>query len=126
MSSSEKQKTVLIMEDNADLQEILKINFESEWVEVIQSYDGINGLIEMVSKSPDVVLLDLMMPRMDGFELLEILSLRDEIQIPIIICSNIKAGDSRKKKLSNRADMIIEKADHDGWEIVKKVIEFLR
>ena len=121
----EESKKVLIIEDNKDLQEILKLNFESESIEVLQAFDGLNWLIEMLSKKPDVVLLDLMMPRLDWFELLEILSLRKEIQVPVIICSNIKAEDYKNKKTSSRGDMFIEKADHSGSEIVEKVLEFL-
>jgi len=66
----------------------------------------------MVTQHPDVVVLDLMMPRMDGFELLNVILERNDITIPIIICSNIKEEDYIKKELYRKANLFIEKADY--------------
>ena len=73
----------------------------------------------MVSQKPDVILLDLMMPKMDGFEFLEVLSERSEIKIPIIICSNLKEEEYKKliPELSYQQVELILKSEGDKFRV---------
>ncbi len=66
------KKRILIIEDNEDLQEIYRVYLEEAGFEVQQKLDGLMGLAEVVEKNRDIVLLDIMMPQMNGFEVLDV------------------------------------------------------
>lgn len=120
------KRKILIVEDNADLQELYKIYFEMEGFEVHQKFDGLWGIAEIVDLKPDVVLLDIMMPQMNGFEVLEVLRDQSSIRIPIIVCSNLSQQTDIDKALEAGADEYIRKSDYDGKQIVDKVVEILK
>ena len=85
MISKERQKSphVLIVEDEADLLEVLEIAFESAGYRVTTAADGVGGWQHFDRERPDLVVLDLNMPKMSGFRLLELL--RSESQVPVLI-----------------------------------------
>lgn len=78
-----KTRTVLVIEDEVNLQEVLKYNFEKEGYKVFSAYDGDQGLRMSREVSADIVVLDVMLPRLDGMELCRII--RRETDIPIIM-----------------------------------------
>ena len=61
-------KTVLIVEDEQNIVDILSFNLEREGYDTLEAYDGTTGLQLALEQNPDLVLLDLMLPGMDGFE----------------------------------------------------------
>lgn len=65
----EKSKTILIIDDDMNLQSVLKHTLQNEGYQVETAYDGIEGLDKLVSTQPDLVISDIMMPNMDGVEL---------------------------------------------------------
>ncbi len=65
-----KQISILIIEDEKNILDILQYNLESDGFEVILAEDGSTGLELALEKKPDVILLDWMMPEMDGLEVL--------------------------------------------------------
>ena len=79
-----KQK-ILIAEDEADIRNILKLYLESEGLEVVQAQDGEQALRMAQQEMPDLILLDVMMPNMDGFAVTQ--ALRQYSQVPILILS---------------------------------------
>jgi DNA-binding response OmpR family regulator len=76
---------VLVIDDEAPIRLLCRVNLEAEGMEVLEAEDGSKGLEEARSERPDVILLDVMMPRMDGWQVVEEL-LEDETtaDIPII------------------------------------------
>ncbi|MGD0166218.1 MAG: response regulator [Gaiellaceae bacterium] len=76
---------VLIIDDEAPIRLLCRVNLEAEGMEVVEAADGAAGIAQARSERPDVVLLDVMMPRLDGWEVADAL-LRDELtkEIPII------------------------------------------
>ena len=60
--------TVLVVDDDPVIQGLLRVNFEMEGYDVITADDGVDGLARARHEHPDVVILDVMMPRMDGLE----------------------------------------------------------
>ena len=60
--------TVLVVDDDPVIQGLLRVNFEMEGYDVITADDGVDGLARARHEQPDVVILDVMMPRMDGLE----------------------------------------------------------
>lgn len=119
------QNKVLIIEDNLDLQEIYKLEFEAEDFSVKTSDDGLKWIIEILANRPDVIILDIMMPDMDGFEVLTTIRDQSSIRIPIIVCSNLSNEDDEKRALSLWADLYMRKSDYEAEEIVKEATKLV-
>ena len=80
------RKTVLVIEDDPGIQETLEMALDMEGYEPIIARDGIEALSQLDHTKPVLILLDLMMPRMNGYEFIEALRQRDMFPgIPIII-----------------------------------------
>ncbi len=120
------KKKVLIIEDNLDLQEIYKINFELEWFTVDLAEEWLKWIIKLLENKPDIILLDIMMPNTDWFEVLKIIKKQSSIRIPIIVCSNLSSEEDKEKALSLGAVSYIRKADYEWDEIVQKTIDVLK
>ena len=80
----EEKKTVLIVEDEKSIVDIVRFNLEKEGYAVLTAYDGEAGLRTARSGSPDLILLDVMLPKMIGFDVCKLL--REEgNNVPVII-----------------------------------------
>lgn len=83
------KRVVCIVDDDANIQEIYRIKFESEGFETIAAMNGDEGLVLIRSQHPDIVLLDLQMPVKDGIEVLEALKSDPTLsRIPVVVLSN--------------------------------------
>jgi len=98
---------ILIIEDEKDLVKVLKYNLQKEGYLVISSYDGADGLERFRKEKPDLVILDLMLPKMDGYEFCKIV--RGESQAPIIMLTAKKEEADRVIGLEIGADDYITK-----------------
>jgi two-component system response regulator VicR len=76
-------KLILIVDDEKPIVDILKFNLKKEGFETIEAYDGQTGLELALSKNPDLILLDVMLPHLDGFEVCR--EVRKQSQVPIIL-----------------------------------------
>lgn len=83
MEHAMDQRSVLIIEDEQPIVEILKYNLEKEGYAVQAAYDGAEGLSLALSQNPDLILLDVMLPKMDGFEVCR--KIREQAATPIIM-----------------------------------------
>ena len=77
------QKTILIIEDEKAIVDILSFNLEREGYRVCAAYDGEEGVAVATRENPDLILLDLMLPKMDGFEVCKYI--RRSMNTPIIM-----------------------------------------
>lgn len=80
------RKKILIVDDERPTVRIIEVNLERAGYEVIKAYDGVEALEQVKEHQPDMVVLDVMMPRMDGFEVLK--HLQDDPRyrsIPVIM-----------------------------------------
>ena len=86
---------VLVVDDDPVIQKLLKVNFEMEGYEVLSAADGAEGLDQAKSGNPDVIILDVMMPKMNGLEVLAALKADPDLDaIPVILLSaKAQAGD---------------------------------
>jgi two-component system alkaline phosphatase synthesis response regulator PhoP len=90
-------KKILLVDDEADILELLKYNLEQEKFEVLVSTNGKDAL-KKISQNPDLIVLDIMMPEMDGFEVYEQIKKNKEYQdIPIIFLT-AKSGETDEIK----------------------------
>jgi len=118
---SDSKKKIMIIEDNKDLQEIYKHSFEKYGYEAIVEGNGLEGIDAIVKNLPDIVLLDLMMPGMDGFGFLKKVKDIGGLSIPVIVCSNISDVDTINRALRDGAEDVILKVDYSGKQLVDKV-----
>jgi len=77
------EKLILIVDDEKPIVDILKFNLKKEGFETIEAYDGQTGLDLALTKNPDLILLDVMLPEMDGFSVCR--EIRAKSQVPIIL-----------------------------------------
>jgi signal transduction histidine kinase len=116
-----QKKRILIVEDEYNLVNMIRMNLEAEGYEVTAAYDGLEGLSRIQSESPDLVICDVMMPRMDGLELCQrIRENRDTDSMPFIF---LTAKTEIPEKLSGfqaGADDYITKPFHMD-ELVARV-----
>jgi len=96
----EKKKKIVIVEDDRFLSLVLKGRLEKEGYNVIPAYDGEEGLAAIKKELPSLVVLDLVMPKMSGFEVLQKLSTDPQIsRIPVVVASNLgQESDIQKAK----------------------------
>lgn len=82
------EASVLIVDDDPVVRRMLQLSFESEGFDVVTAGDGIEGLAAMRSGKPDMVILDIMMPKLDGMKVLDELNGDDELRgMPVILLS---------------------------------------
>ena len=114
---------ILIAEDDADIQEILKLYLENAGFTVIRADDGTAAFEKITQDWPDLVLVDIMMPGMNGFELTK--RIRACSNIPIIIISAMNADSDKILGLDIGADDYVTKP-FNPLEVVARVKSALR
>jgi DNA-binding response OmpR family regulator len=112
---------ILIVEDNTDLQDIYGDLFRAAGHEVEGSVNGLDGIVKVVDYNPDIVLLDLMMPEMSGYEFLK--ALRDNTSVTpfVIVVSNLSQKSDVDTAKSYGAHEYIRKSDFAGEALVSEV-----
>ncbi len=104
-----KQKT-LIIEDNKQNMYMLSFLLENNNYDVIQSFSGADGIIQAVKAKPDIILLDIQLPGMDGYEVARKLKEYNELEsTPIIAVTSYAMPGDREKIMEAGATGYIEK-----------------
>jgi len=91
---------ILIVDDDPDMRDALTIILESRGYEIVNARDGIEALANLKAERPDLMILDLLMPKMDGFAVLkELQDARWSMyrEIPILILSSVREEASRRR-----------------------------
>ena len=123
----EKTTTILVMDDNPDDALLVRRFLEArKKYRVFQASDGIDGLAQAKERLPDLIIMDLMMPNLDGFGVLEELKLDKRTQqIPVIVVSAKDLSDLERKKLSGNIEAIYQKGSLPPRTFVDQVVEVL-
>jgi CheY-like chemotaxis protein len=101
---------ILIIEDNEQNMYMLTYLLESENYEIIQAYDGIAGIIAAKDNKPEIILLDIQLPGMDGYTVAMRLKENEELRdIPIIAVTSYAMPGDREKAIESGAIGYIEK-----------------
>ena len=91
---------ILVVDDDSDIREALTMVLESQGYQVITARDGVEGLACLKTEKPDLMILDLLMPKMDGFGVMkELRELRwaEFSEIPILIQTAVREEASRRR-----------------------------
>ena len=105
----DKEK-ILLIEDEKDMVYAVNIQLEAEGYSVVNAYDGLDGFEKAKSEKPDLIILDLMLPKIDGYKVCRMLKFDDKYKdIPIIIFTSRAQGPDNKISKSVGADAYITK-----------------
>ena len=118
---------VLVVEDDLLLQELLERKFLQEGYRLIKAFDAPGARDALKIDAPDIILLDLVLPGVDGFSFLE--ELRQEPatkKIPVMVISNLGQREEIEKGMASGAADYIVKAQISPGEIVKKVAAIIK
>jgi two-component system KDP operon response regulator KdpE len=114
---------LLIIDDDDRMRLLLSTTLESRGYDVAAARDGIEGLRLLYQQQPDLVLLDVMMPEMDGWEVLE--RIRQVSTVPIIMLTAVAGVPQRVRGLTRGADDYIVKPFHQD-ELAARIEALLR
>lgn len=120
-------KTILIIEDDKFLRELIVQKLLKEDYEISEAVDGEEGFKKIKEEKPDLVLLDLILPGIDGFEVLS--KVKEEpnlVKIPIIILSNLGQKEDIEKGMKLGAIDYLIKAHFTPGEIIEKIKNALK
>lgn len=118
---------ILVVEDEEFLVRALKDNLESEGYTVAVAMDGETAFTELAKKIPDLILLDLLLPKKNGFDVLK--EVKENLEwklVPVIILSNLGEDSEIKRALELGASDYFVKSQHPIQEVVDKVREYLQ
>ena len=119
-------KKILIVEDELFIAEMYKIKFESYGYEVATAHDGEEGIKVANKFMPDLVLLDLMMPRKDGYHTLKDLREAEKTKnLKVFILSNLGQKEEIDKGIEMGADGFFVKAHLTPTQLLEKVNEII-
>ena len=122
-----KKKKILIAEDDLFLSEMYATKLELENFEVLIATNGEEALDKMRLNNPDVILLDLLMPKKDGFEVLREKFIDSEIKdIPVIVLTNLSQKEQIKECYELGAKDFLIKAYFVPTEVIKKIRSLIR
>jgi DNA-binding response OmpR family regulator len=119
-------KTILFIEDESALQKTVGEILKQEGYEVISALDGEVGLKLAQRKTPDLILLDLVLPKLHGFEVLKKLKENSETKnIPVVVLTNLEGIEDIDKAIELGAQSYLVKAQYELKELVEKVKKIL-
>ncbi|MBF0120468.1 MAG: response regulator [Desulfobacterales bacterium] len=116
---------ILVIDDEEIVRYLLNRTLTTSGYQVIEACDGIQGLSLAKENLPNLIILDLLMPNMDGFEVLENLKSNNATNsIPVIIFSCMEIREKQHIEISKKANLLLSKVTPPN-EIIDKVKEVL-
>ena len=97
-----EEKTVLIVEDEKNIVDILRFNLERKGYRTLEAYDGEEGLRKARTEKPDLILLDIMLPKMIGFDVCSALR-KEGDNVPILLLTAREEEDDKVRRLYHQA-----------------------
>lgn len=118
----DSSKLILIIEDETPLSDILRDHFELEGFQIIVAKDGEEGLRLALDKKPDIILLDIMLPKLNGLDMLKQLRTYEAGKsIPVIVLSNLNDAKEVNEALASGVGDFLVKADWAIADVVDSV-----
>ena len=121
------KKTILIIEDEEMLSSMYKVKFDNEGYQVLTATDGVSGLDLAAKDKPDLILLDIIMPKLDGFAVLKKLKTDPATKtIPVVLLTNLGQDEDLKRGKELGAAGYLIKANNTPSEVINKVKNFIK
>ncbi|NOT34601.1 MAG: response regulator [Candidatus Eisenbacteria bacterium] len=122
---SNARPRILVVDDEADLVAVLRFGLEAEGFDVCEAGDGEAGLKAAREQKPDLMLLDLMLPKLDGYKVCRALKFDERYRaLPIIILSARSGQQDRELALTMGADAYVTKP-YDMRALIQRIREML-
>ena len=122
---SNTKKRILLVEDEDNLRELVQNRLEKGGFEVVTAADGFQAVIKARQAQPDLVILDLMIPKMDGYTVCRLFKSGGMAQIPIIMFTARSSPDDVRRGLDTGADAYVCKP-FESSVLLSKVTELLK
>ncbi len=117
---------LLLVEDDVMLVEMMKMNLEARGYQIITAENGKDGAFKAITEKPDLILADLMMPELDGFEMIKLIRSNSDLKDTPIICVTAlgREEDIQKAKDAGATDYIVKPYTAD--DLVKSIKSHLK
>lgn len=123
---SERKKKIVILEDDEHISRVYGMKFSKEGYDTVFVSSGEQGVEKIESEMPDLVIMDLMMPKKDGFGVLEDIKKNPSLsKIPVLVISNLGQESDRARALELGASDYMIKVDYSMQEVVDKAKSYL-
>ncbi|MDQ6992917.1 MAG: response regulator [Mariprofundus sp.] len=120
-------REVLVVDDDAGVRELMQQVFEDAHIQVRLAVDGVDGMAKMRAKAPDLIILDLMMPNMDGFEVIQSMQNDDRLKrIPLIVSTAKTLSSDEINWLESHASQVMIKGGMELNTMVTQAINELK
>jgi threonine synthase len=118
---------VAIIEDEPDAARLLRRILQARGkYQIFEAYDGRSGLDLIRRERPDLILLDLMMPELDGFTLLEIVKSEEEFhEVPVIVVTAKELTQAERRRLSGQVESLLEKGSFMEEDLLEDILDAL-
>lgn len=128
-NSDKISKTILVVEDEPDMRHALVESLRHEGFEALEASNGGEGLEEAISRRPDLIILDILMPKMDGMEMMKKLRQYNiwGRKVPIILLTNLSANDKIIQRIvEDQPSYYFVKSDWKIPNVIEKIREMLK
>jgi len=120
-----KNHSILIIEDEIILQDVYKLVLSTQGFQVHAANNGAEGLVMLKEHKPDLILLDIFMPVMDGKEFLKTVNLKDYLKLKIIVYTNLSDSNVEEEMLAMGAHKFVLKSTMNPRDLIGMVRECL-
>lgn len=122
----ENKKKVIVVEDDEHISKVYEIKLAKEGIDAKVARDGEEAVVMITAEKPNLIILDLMIPKKDGFGVLEEIKKNPELaSIPVIILSNLGQKSDQDRALALGANEYLVKVDYPIQDIIEKVKGYL-
>jgi threonine synthase len=124
----DRVKSIAIIEDELDARILLRriLQYHRKY-KIFEAADGTHGINLIRSEKPDLVLLDLMMPQVDGFTVLDTMKADQELRnIPVIVITAKDLSREERKRLSGRVESLLQKGEFMEEQLFESISDVLR
>ena len=112
----------MIVDDSPEDLRLMKAILENEGFEVLEAYDGVKGVAKAIQNCPDLIILDLLMPGMSGFDVVRALQQHPKARdIPIIICTAKELTAEDREMLNSRVKSVVKKGEDAKAHLLEAV-----
>lgn len=120
-------KKILVAEDDQFLVKVYESKLTKEGYEIKIAKDGEEVEEVLKTFTPDLILLDLIMPKKDGFEVLKYIKSKENLKnIPVIVTSNLGQGEDKEKALSFGASEYVIKSDVSIKNVIERIESYIK
>lgn len=117
---------ILLVEDDEDIREMYATTFMKKGFTVFTAHDGRAALEKIQNKKPDLVLLDIMMPNVDGYQVLKEVRKDMTKYVPVIMLTNLDPGHFERHAQFEDVDDYLIKSQYSPSEVLQRSVEVLK